>query len=220
MVEAIFIGTIIPLLFMLGLLRHSRPVFGCFCWGAVAFLLIYLLSPPLYRLLGLESEFAFTATVTGPLLEEMLKSLLVIVIAIFAPRSMIPFLYILGLASGMGFAIEENLVYLLLHFESAEQSRLLMVLRSLSTCLMHGVATGLIGYALTWARRRSGWERPAIPVLGIAVASAYHAGFNWTMIEGHTTVALLAAFVLFVAFLCLMKQTEGAAPETKGTTWE
>ncbi len=220
MVEAVFIGTIIPLLFIWGLLRHSRPLFGCFCWGAVSFLLVYLLSPPLYQALGLEDSFRTTAIYTGPPFEEILKPLPVVLIAIWGARSLTPFLYILGLACGMGFAIEENLVYLIRFAEGAEDSRMLMILRSFSTCLMHGVATGLTGYALTLARRRGGWGWVWLPLLGLGIASGYHAGFNWLMLEGHLTSGLIGAFLLFVAFLCCMKESESKAPEAKGTQWE
>lgn len=220
MVEAVFIGTIIPLLFMLGLLRHSRPLFGCFCWGAVSFLLIYLVSPILYGSLGWVDEFRRNAILIGPTLEEILKPLPLFLIAAFGVRSLTPFFYILGLACGMGFAIEENLVYLIRYFESEEQSRLLMIVRSLSTCLMHGVATGWTGYLLTLAKRRHGLARRVLPVVGIATAAAYHGVFNWLMLEGRTVAGLLLAFVLFVVFLYTMKERESRAPETRGTVWE
>lgn len=220
MVEAVFIGTIIPLLFMWGLLRHSRPLFGCFCWGAVSFLIVYLVSPSLYRHLGLEDAFRFTAVATGPFLEELLKPLPVVLLALFGVRSLVPFLYILGLACGMGFAIEENLVYLIRFSDGGEDSRMLMILRSFSTCLMHGVATGLTGYALTLAKRRGGSAWIWYPVGGLLLASGYHAGFNWLMLEGHLVAGLIGAFLLFVGFLCYMKESESRAPETIGTPWE
>ncbi|MDF1849768.1 MAG: PrsW family glutamic-type intramembrane protease [Verrucomicrobiales bacterium] len=220
MVEAVFIGTIIPLLFMWGLLRHSRPLFGCFCWGAVSFLVIYLVSPPLYRWLDLTNAYRFTAVVVGPVFEELLKPLPLYFLLVWGARSLTPFFYILGLACGMGFAIEENLVYLIRFSEGEEDSRMLMVLRSFSTCLMHGVATGWSGYALTLAKRRGGARGGAIAIGGLLLASLYHGAFNWTMWEGHLVAGMLVAFCFFIAFLCLMKKMEIRAPETEGTQWE
>lgn len=66
MVGAIFIGTFLPLVLLLLLLRHSRPVFSCFCWGMLAFLIVYLTSPTLYRILGIENVLSITAVYAGP----------------------------------------------------------------------------------------------------------------------------------------------------------
>lgn len=221
MVEAVFIGTFVPMILMLGLLRHSRAVIGCFCWGMAAFFLVYLISSPLYRLLGITAGIEFTAVFVGPPVEELLKPFPVYLMAAFAARSFVPFFYILGLACGIGFAVEENLIYLI-RFDSgdAEESRVLMVIRSFSTCLMHGVATGLVGYALTVARRSGLLARILLPLLALLAASVYHGAFNWLMLSGFLVPAVLAAFMLFIAFLLAMKELETRAPETKGTVWE
>ncbi|MEM1441228.1 MAG: PrsW family glutamic-type intramembrane protease [Verrucomicrobiota bacterium] len=221
MVEAVFIGTFVPMILMLGLLRHSRAVIGSFCWGMAAFFLVYLLSGPLYRLLGITGGLDTTAVFIGPPLEELLKPFPVFVMAMFGPRSFVPFFYILGLACGIGFAVEENLIYLI-QFDSgnAADSRVLMVIRSFSTCLMHGVATGIVGYALTLARRGGIPARILLPLLALVIASVYHGGFNWLMLQGFLVPAVLVAFIAFLVFLLTMKELETRAPETKGTIWE
>ncbi|MDF1657493.1 MAG: PrsW family glutamic-type intramembrane protease [Verrucomicrobiales bacterium] len=221
MVEAVFIGTFVPMILMLGLLRHSRAVISCFCWGMVSFLVVHLVSSPLYAVLGITGGLEQTAVFVGPPLEELIKPIPVFLMAMFAKRSFVPFFYILGLASGIGFAVEENLIYLI-KFDSGvgEDSRALMVIRSFSTCLMHGVATGLTGYALTMAQRRRMPGRILLPLLGLILASFYHAAFNWMMLNGHLAVAVLVAFACFIAFLLVMKEKETKAPEAKGTAWE
>ncbi|MEM6915041.1 MAG: PrsW family glutamic-type intramembrane protease [Verrucomicrobiota bacterium] len=221
MVEAIFIGTFVPMILMLGLLRHSRAVIGCFCWGMAAFFLVHLVSPPLYRFLGTSGNLDVEAVFVGPPLEELLKPLPVYLMAAFAPRSFVPFFYILGLACGIGFAVEENLTYLVQFDLGTEQeARGIMVIRSFSTCLMHGVATGFIGYALTVARRRRLFARLTLPVLSWIVASVYHGSFNWLMLNEFLVPAVLLAFLAFLAFLLTMKELEAKAPETRGTVWE
>lgn len=220
MVEAVFIGTFVPLVLMMGLLRHSRPVFGCFCWGMLSFLLVYLVSPPLNRLFGIEGNLPLAATTVGPVLEEVIKAVPLYGLAFFAARSFTPFLYILGLSCGIGFAIEENLIYLIRFHESDGESRLLMVMRSFSTCLMHGVATGFTGYSATVARRARGWVSIFPLPLGLLFASIYHAVFNTVMLEGHHYAGMIGAILLFILFLVAMKELESRAPETKGTMWE
>ena len=220
MEEAIFIGTFVPLTLMLGLLRHSRPVFGSFCWGMASFLIVYLSSPVVHEALGVTGNRFFTAVFVGPPIEELLKPLPLFIVAIFAVRSIVPFFYILGLSCGIGFAIEENLIYLVALQGDVGESRTLMVLRSFSTCLMHGVATGLTGYSLTMARRSTRSGRFLIPIVGLCIATIYHSGFNWLMLQGFLVLGVVTAFTVFVVFLLLMKEFEARAPETRGTMWE
>ncbi|MEM9015817.1 MAG: PrsW family glutamic-type intramembrane protease [Verrucomicrobiota bacterium] len=220
MVEAVFIGTFVPMVLMLVLLRHSRPVIGCFCWGMAAFLLTHLLSPSLTTLLG-TNEFGISAVFIGPALEEFLKPIPILLLAFIAVRSLVPFFYILGLAAGIGFAVEENVIYLIrFGLELEEGSRVLMVLRSFSTCLMHGVATGLTGFFVTEAcRQPKSWSWMLV-VMAWLVALAYHGLFNWLMLEGHLAIGVLVAMAVFTAFLIAMKECEKRAPETRGTMWE
>tara|TARA_R110000850_G_scaffold209705_9_gene335729 strand:+ start:1869 stop:2531 length:663 start_codon:yes stop_codon:yes gene_type:complete len=220
MVGAIFIGTFLPLALLMLLLRHSRPVFASFCWGMLAFLIVYLTSPALYTLLGVSRELSVTAVYVGPPYEEFLKVFPVVLAAIFSGRSIIPFYYILGMASGIGFSIEENLNFLVEFHRTDGESMALMVLRSFSTCLMHGVATGFIGYALTLSRRQSGKNKFLIPVAAWAASTVYHGLFNWLMISDHLVFGLLFALAFFFLFLYRMKVIEPTAAETRGTMWQ
>lgn len=220
MVEAVFIGTFVPLVLLLALLRHSRPMMGSFCWGIAAFLIVHLISPPLYTWLGVPDRLEITAVFVGPVLEELLKPLPILIIGCFAVRSLVPYFYILGISAGIGFAVEENLIYLLRFIGDEDASRTLMILRSFSTCLMHGVATGFTGWTLTLARRRPSAFAGIFPLVGITLAIVLHASFNWLMLKQHMVIGILLAFVAFIAFLIAMKELETNAPETRGTVWE
>ena len=221
MVEAVFIGTSVPLVLLLLLLRHSRPVFTMFCWGMLSFLLVYLVSPPLYRVLGVGNDLSFDAVFVGPPLEELVKALPLFALPFLADRSFIPYFYIFGMASGIGFAIDENLIYLIQYHEDDAQSRTLMVVRSFSTCLMHGVATGFTGYLVTLATRRTSWiGRLGLPFLGWLIASIYHGTFNAIAMANQTAWAMGLALVIFGLFLYRMKSAEAWAPEIQGTPWQ
>ncbi len=89
MVEAVFIGTFVPLALLILLLRHSRPVFSCFCWGMIALLIIYKISPPIYRLLQINHDLLNTAVYLGPPLEEMIKPVPLYFLACFSTRSLV-----------------------------------------------------------------------------------------------------------------------------------
>ncbi|NRB76464.1 MAG: PrsW family intramembrane metalloprotease [Verrucomicrobiales bacterium] len=220
MVGAIFIGTFLPLALLLLLLRHSRPVFSCFCWGMLAFLIVYLTSPTLYRILGIENVLSITAVYIGPPYEELLKAMPLLVAAIISRQSIIPFYYILGMSSGIGFAIEENLNFLAEFHSKPGESMALMTLRSFSTCLMHGVCTGFIGFTLTLARRDPTWKRNVFPIAGWLVATIYHGFFNWLMIHGFLAAGVILAMVVFLIFFGWMKSEESKAKETEGTIWQ
>lgn len=220
MVEAVFIGTSVPLVLLLLLLRHSRPVFSMFCWGMVSFLAVYMVSPPLYDALGVGKDIRFDAVFVGPGLEEFLKALPLFFIPFLADRSFTPYFYIFGMASGIGFAIEENLIYLIQFHEDDAQSRTLMILRSFSTCLMHGVATGFIGFMVTQAKRNRGVASVALGFLGWLLASIYHGTFNALTIADHTAFAVCLAFGVFAFFIYRMKSIASWAPEIQGTNWQ
>lgn len=220
MVGAIFIGSFLPLLLLLFLLRHSRPVVAFFCWGMAAFLIVYLCAPSIYPFVSPRGELAFEAVFCGPPFEEFVKVLPLFVFPFFARRTFTPFLYILGMTAGIGFSIEENLNFLVRLESSESQKMSLMILRSFSTCLMHGVATGFTGYTITLARRAGKWWAIIFPVVGLIIASFYHGLFNWLMLHQHLAWGMIMAFGLFFVFMQCMKVVEDTAFETRGTRWE
>ena len=222
MEKAVFIGTFVPLVLMLLLLRHSRPVISFFCWGMASFIIVSAVSPPLYAWLGLGKDLNIDAVFVGPPLEELVKGLPLLLLPWWLQRSFVPYYYIFGLASGIGFSVEENIIYLI-NFgldESDSYSITLMVLRSFSVCLMHGVATGTIGYMVTKAVRASQPMKILYPLWGWLLASLYHGAFNWSMLNWHAGIGTVVAIIIFGIFFYNMKETESWAPEIQGTNWQ
>lgn len=222
MEKAVFIGTFVPLVLLLLLLRHSRPVFSFFCWGLAAFMVIHTISPPIYVVLGLGNDLNVNAVFVGPPLEEMIKGLPLLALPWLLQRSFIPYYYIFGLVAGIGFAVEENIIYLINYGldESDSYSTTLMVLRSFSVCLMHGVATGTIGFAITKAVRARKHMIAVYPLTGWLIASLYHGAFNWSMLNLHPGIGTVTAIIIFGIFFYKMRETESWAPEIQGTTWQ
>jgi RsiW-degrading membrane proteinase PrsW (M82 family) len=132
------------------------------------------------------------------------------------------------MASGIGFAIEENLLYLINQHTEILGSLLLMILRSLSTCVMHGVATAIIGFAFTISRRvwHNRKRRIAVLVavllalLGYAAAVGMHGAFNFVVLSRWQPLAIFVPGVVFIVGVRLLKHTESGAPETKKTVWK
>jgi RsiW-degrading membrane proteinase PrsW (M82 family) len=228
MIEAAFIGTIIPLLLLVAVLRHSRPMMLTFCCGMTAFLVAYLASPLIERVAGIAVQSNSFAIFVSPPLEELLKSVPLFFFLLRAKKTFVPFIYIFGMASGIGFAIEENLLYLLNRHTEILSSLLLMILRSLSTCVMHGVATAMIGFAFTISRRVWRKKKKRIAMLyaafsafvGYVAAVGMHSAFNFVALSRWQPLAIFIPGVVFVIGVRLMKRTESSAPETRKTVWE
>ncbi|HEY75228.1 MAG TPA: PrsW family intramembrane metalloprotease [Thermoflexia bacterium] len=165
--------------------RTFRLVALCFGWGAVgAFGLAYVInsyvgSPLLARwfadpYLGLTVGFA-------PVVEEITKALILIYIARQPEFTYFVDGAIYGFASGIGFSIAENFLYL-----SANPGGgiALALARAFSTCLMHGAAAGTVGAAVGRFRFHRGSGRVVAQVGGWGAAVLLHALFNGTVYTG------------------------------------
>jgi CRP-like cAMP-binding protein/RsiW-degrading membrane proteinase PrsW (M82 family) len=189
---ALFVATIVPLLFFytvwaLDLYASGsfRTVAICFVWGLVSFGLAYGINTASLNFIST----ALFVTVTAPIIEEILKSL-VLVYYIRRPD----FTYfvdgaIYGFASGTAFSVFENYFYLY------QEGGMLAVAigRVLSTCLMHGTTSALVGISLGRFRfqRRAG--RTLSLVGGLAVAMAFHMAFNRVVFAGSGWLLLATA---------------------------
>jgi CRP-like cAMP-binding protein/RsiW-degrading membrane proteinase PrsW (M82 family) len=189
---AIFVATLVPLLFLyiiwaLDLYASGsfRTVAICFVWGLASFGLAYGVNTFSLNFVS----YAIFVTVIAPIVEEILKSLM-LVYYIRKPD----FTYfvdgaIYGFASGIGFSVFENYYYLY-----GEEAALIMTIgRVLSTCLMHGTTSALVGVSLGRFRfqRRAG--RILSLVGGLAVAMAFHMTFNWVVATGSGWLLLAIA---------------------------
>ncbi len=184
LILAFLIATGIPAIFLILIYtldlyasRSFRLVLVCFGWGAIGGLLLaYLFNTyialPLIAALGLSHIFLYV--LFAPVAEELFKSA-----SLFYVRTRPEFTYfvdgaIYGFAAGIGFSITENVLYLT---GNPSGSIPLALIRSFSTCLMHGTAAGLVGVALGYFRlqKRSGrW----LAVSGWLGAILLHAAFN------------------------------------------
>jgi CRP-like cAMP-binding protein/RsiW-degrading membrane proteinase PrsW (M82 family) len=144
-----------------------------FFWGALgATAGAYVLNAWFADRIGLLN----TRTFSAPIIEELLKAG-VLFYLIGRPR----FRYFVdgalyGFAAGTGFAIVENLFYLLLLPEG--QALSVMVKRTLSSSLMHAFASGLLGLGLGLMRRVGPRQKPAFLLGSIGLAMLIHLIFN------------------------------------------
>ncbi len=146
----------------------------CLGWGALgAYSLAYAINN---GVIALGASFDLLTNLAAPVIEEILKAL-VLVVLVRQPR----FRYIVdgtvyGFAVGIGFALSENLFIYLPRSDSAVLGT--AISRTLSTTLMHAAASGLVGLALGRLRRSADRQRTIWPALGIGLAIALHVAYN------------------------------------------
>jgi len=155
-----------------GQFKHVILSFG---WGLVAFGLAYGANTLAFEAMG-STRAAETAlrTTVAPIVEEILKSVILIVLA----RRMTYFVdgAIYGFAAGIAFSILENFLYLSRAPGGAAGGQ--MLARAFSTCLMHGSASALVGIAIGRYRYGHGTGRLLSALLGWVVAIGLHMAFN------------------------------------------
>nr|WP_225751039.1 PrsW family intramembrane metalloprotease [Pseudoclavibacter sp. Marseille-Q3772] len=159
----------------------------CFLWGGGASILGTLLvgnfllevaASSIAKNIDLE---AFSLLVQGPFIEELMKSLGVVIVLLIAWREVHGLLdgFVYAAMVGSGFAFTENIVY----FASSGSTGLdfvwLLVVRGILSPFAHVVFTGALGLALGWAvKRREPLHFVIAGVLGTLVAVGLHSMWN------------------------------------------
>ncbi len=213
MIEAIFIVTALPLVFLLAFLKREQRVFVYFLlWGLVAALLTYYVYVAL-NAAGI--SLAYNAVGLGPLLEELLKALPLIALFLLAGRKYDRNILPLAMASGIGFSILENYLYVDSLTTGSADVLLVAVTRTLTTAIMHGSTTAIVGYGLFLVKD---FERRALPavLLGLyTTAVTVHAIYNLlVMYSGWgKLVAVLIPLVLILGLVLLYNREELLKPE-------
>lgn len=176
---AVIVAIAIPLLF-LALVRwldlyaagSVKTVVFSLGWGMVAFFLALQANTWVAGYVG----YALLLVLVAPIIEEILKSLVLIYLVRRPDFTYFVDGAIYGFAAGTGFALLENLLYL---SRAGSDARLIVALsRGISTSLMHGSATALVGITLGRLRFSRGPGRVASLLLGWAAAMTLHITFN------------------------------------------
>lgn len=148
-------------------------------WGGIgAFSLAYVVNNATLDLLLQTGTGDFSTVVrfTAPILEEILKAGFLIYL-IRRPS----FRYevdgaIYGFCIGIGFAVLENFFYI---SRNENAGFALAISRSLSTSMMHAMASAVVGISLGKLRRsHGGWRMQLLPIAGILIAIGAHVVYN------------------------------------------
>jgi len=177
------------------LVRLKTLVF-LFLAGTVSAFAAYFLNSGLLATTKL--EFEIYSRYIAPILEELLKASVILILLI---RKRIGFLIdaaIYGFATGAGFAVFENTYYLI---SSPDSNLMVWMLRGLGTAIMHSGTTALIAISSIGALNL---EKKMVTgfIPGLILAILIHSGFNHFYVQ--PVIQTLLMLLLIPSFLIIM----------------
>lgn len=205
MITAIFLGTIVPIIFLIVILRgENRLVMIFFAWGLVAFMLSLTINNAI--LTAQRTDIATLSVTWAPVVEELFKALPLVYFFLNSKERRFPVVYF-AFAAGIGFSILENCTYLLNNFGSTASPLYYIVLRSITTSLLHGILTAVIGYGIMLLRRLKVLKFPLLFGL-FSVAVILHGLFNIYIGSELKIVGLLMPILFYLIGLVLLSQNK------------
>jgi RsiW-degrading membrane proteinase PrsW (M82 family) len=148
-------------------------------------------------LLPILNMTTYDATITlAPITEELLKAfpILFYAVAISDKKEQ---LFTASMATGIGFAILENAYYLIVNYETF--SVLSALVRGFGTGLMHGMCTLLVGFGISFIRKRRKLFAVGTFAL-LSTAITYHSMFNMLVQSKHPIFGALLPLVTYLPF--------------------
>jgi RsiW-degrading membrane proteinase PrsW (M82 family) len=178
---AILMASVIPLAFLYLIkwlnffeTHRARLILLALVWGAISGGLSYLVSHPMRLVLGMP----FVATRTAPIVEEIFKSLILLYLVRRADTTSFVDGAVYGFAAGIGFAIEENMLFL--SRVDADTGVIVGTLRAFAASVLHGSLTAIVGMAVAGFPLGRVRHPLLAWVIGLAVAIAIHLFYNNT----------------------------------------
>ncbi len=202
---------LIPLLFLIVMIKDkgSKHVLLYFAWGVGSVILAFIFNEWFSRLSG---DAGNASADIAPIVEETLKALPLLLF--FRRKNFSPMMIIYcAMASGIGFSVQEMLYYFTqFTMDSGLHALLPLLVRTATTCLLHGMTTAIVGFGLTIT---ANFREIRIPmVLGLlALASVIHSLYNILIDTRLAVLALIMPAVLYFAGLALLSG-EGEEEDT------
>ena len=164
-------------------------------------------------LLSMLNITRYDATITlAPVTEELLKAFPILFYAVVVSDKKEK-LFTASMATGIGFAILENAYYLIVNYETF--SVLSALIRGFCTGLMHGMCTLLIGFGISFIRKRHKLFAVGTFAL-LSVAITYHAIFNMLIQSKYPAVGALLPMATYLPFFIWRNVKSKMKIETKG----
>ena len=164
-------------------------------------------------LLSMLNITRYDATITlAPVTEELLKAFPILFYAVVVSDKKEK-LFTASMATGIGFAVLENAYYLIVNYETF--SVLSALIRGFCTGLMHGMCTLLVGFGISFIRKRHKLFAVGTFAL-LSVAITYHAIFNMLIQSKYPVVGALLPMATYLPFFIWRNVKSKMKIETKG----
>lgn len=191
MIWALYFGTLIPLLFLVVFVKKENRLLLLFMlWGLTAVLPSAFSIKLIFEQSSISMEVI--ASFAAPLIEEFFKGLPLLLFLFFKKDLKNSFVLYLAMASGIGFSIHENFVYLSQFPGEDFFVVALSIIRSFSTSLMHGVSVVVFGFSIMSCRKLGKRFSPMI------------IGAYWTAVIIHSLYNTLVDSIEFSGFALLI----------------
>lgn len=111
------------------------------------------------------------------------------------------------MASGIGFSVQETLFYFTSFTSSPDIASLFpLIIRTVTTCLMHGMTTAIIGFGITITANFRNIRVPMILGL-LALSSTIHSLFNILISTRLAIISLVMPAILYFVGLALLSDS-------------
>jgi protease PrsW len=185
-----------------------------FLWGfsvaaGSAFVINTLFGLSLFLITGNQGVTDITTAVfVGPLVEESVKGLALILLFLYFRKQFNTPLdgIIYGSLVGFGFAAAENILYIFGGFMRSGVSGLLTIalIRTVLIPFLHATLTSLTGIGLSAARLSKGSKRYAAPVAGLAAAVGLHSLHNFLTVTRIPILQLTGFFIDWIGVISVI----------------
>lgn len=132
-----------------------------------------------------------------PITEELMKAIPILFFALVISDKR-ETLFTASMATGIGFAFLENTYCLIVNYQSF--SFISALVRGFGTGLMHGICTLLIGFGISFVRKRKKLFAVGTFAL-LTTAITYHSIFNMLVQSEYPAVGALLPFATYIVFL-------------------
>ena len=196
LVYILFICLVAPMLLMVLILRkRSRLLVGYMLVGIFVSLFVSELNTILLGFFN--DDLLYVTTTITPVSEEIVKAIPVLFYAIVYSDDrdrVIP----LAFATGVGFAMFENMVILVQNIENVTIGW--AVIRGFATALMHAICTVAVGYGICFVKKRRKLFYCGTFAL-LAMASIYHGIFNMLVQSDYKYLGFFLPAVTYIPLL-------------------
>lgn len=208
----IFICIVISLGLMLPLMeKKTRSVVIFMIVGIFSCLFVSELNSMLLKVF--HNDMYYVTTTITPVTEEIVKALPVLYFAIFISddrRTLIANAY----AVGVGFALLENIVILVQNI--SEVSIFWALVRGFGSGLVHGLCTVMIGYGISYIKkRRKLFWCGTFSLLSAAVI--YHATYNLLVQSKFQYAGILLPIITYIPAILLLRRSAKSSEAKKKT---